>query len=71
MVSVVATAFSITIVALELASSNFGPRLLRNFMQNIGNQIAIGTFIATFIYCLLVLAIALLLSSATKQPPKF
>ncbi|HAX76276.1 MAG TPA: DUF2254 domain-containing protein [Cyanobacteria bacterium UBA11372] len=55
MVSVVATAFSITIVALQLASSNFGPRLLRNFMQDTGNQIVLGTFIATFIYCLLVL----------------
>jgi len=55
MVSVVATAFSITIVALQLASSNFGPRLLRNFMQDTGNQIVLGTFIATFIYCLFVL----------------
>ncbi|GET41552.1 hypothetical protein MiSe_63640 [Microseira wollei NIES-4236] len=55
MVSVVATAFSITIVALTLASSNFGPRLLRNFMQDTGNQIVLGTFIATFIYSLLVL----------------
>ncbi|MEP6515234.1 DUF2254 domain-containing protein [Microcoleus vaginatus] len=55
MISVVATAFSITIVALQLASSNFGPRLLRNFMQDTGNQIVLGTFIATFIYCLLVL----------------
>jgi len=55
MVSVVATAFSITIVALQLASSNFGPRLLRNFMQDTGNQIVLGTFIGTFIYCLLVL----------------
>jgi uncharacterized membrane protein len=42
-------------VALQLASSNFGPRLLRNFMQDTGNQIVLGTFIATFIYCLLVL----------------
>jgi uncharacterized membrane protein len=33
MISVAATAFSITIVALQLAASNFGPRLLRNFMQ--------------------------------------
>ena len=55
MVSVVARAFSITIVALQLASSNFGPRLLRNFMQDTGNQIVLGTFIGTFIYCLLVL----------------
>ncbi len=55
MVSVVATAFSISIVALQLASSNFGLRLLQNFMQDTGNQIVLGTFIATFIYCLLVL----------------
>ena len=55
MVSVCATAFSITIVALQLAASSFGPRLLRNFMQDTGNQIVLGTFIGTFIYCLLVL----------------
>ena len=53
--TVIATAFSITIVALQLAASNFGPRLLRNFMQDTGNQVVLGTFIATFIYCLLVL----------------
>jgi uncharacterized membrane protein len=55
MVTVAATAFSITIVALQLAASTFGPRLLRNFMQDTGNQIVLGTFIATFLYCLLVL----------------
>ncbi|WP_026736320.1 DUF2254 domain-containing protein [Fischerella sp. PCC 9605] len=55
MVSVTATAFSITIVALQLAASNFGPRILRNFMQDTGNQIVLSTFIGTFIYCLLVL----------------
>lgn len=55
MITVAATAFSITIVALQLAAANFGPRLLRNFMQDTGNQIVLGTFISTFIYCLLVL----------------
>ncbi|MFM2064066.1 MAG: hypothetical protein RLZZ507_3737 [Cyanobacteriota bacterium] len=55
MMSVAATAFSITIVALQLASRNFGPRLLRNFMRDTGNQIVLGTFLATFIYSLLVL----------------
>ncbi len=54
-ITVATTAFSITIVALQLASSNFGPRLLRNFMQDMGNQIVLGTFIGTFAYCLLVL----------------
>lgn len=55
MATVAGTAFSITIVALQLAASNFGPRLLRNFMQDIGNQIVLGTFTGTFLYCLLVL----------------
>jgi len=55
MVTIASVTFSITIVALQLASSQFGPRLLRNFMRDRGNQIAIGTFIATFTYCLLVL----------------
>ncbi len=47
--------FSITIVALQLASSPFGPRLLRNFMQDTGNQVVLGTFISTFVYSLMVL----------------
>jgi len=55
MITVPGVAFSITIVSLTLASSQFGPRLLRNFMQDKGNQLVLGTFIATFMYCLLVL----------------
>ncbi len=55
MVSVATTAFSIMIVALQLASSQFGPRLLRNFMQDTGNQVVLGTFISTFVYSLMVL----------------
>jgi uncharacterized membrane protein len=55
MATVATTAFSITIVALQLASSQFGPRLLRNFMQDTGNQIVLGTFISTFVYSLMVL----------------
>lgn len=54
-ISVAGTVFSITMVALSLASSQLGPRLLRNFMQDTGNQVVLGTFTATFIYCLLVL----------------
>lgn len=55
MMTIASVTFSITIVALQLASSQFGPRLLRNFMRDLGNQISIGTFIATFTYCLLIL----------------
>ncbi len=54
-ISVAGTTFSITIAALSLASGQFGPRLLRNFVRDTGNQIVLGTFVATFLYCLLVI----------------
>jgi uncharacterized membrane protein len=55
MITVAGTVFSITIVALTLASSQFGPRLLRNFVGDTGVQITLGTFTATFLYCIFVL----------------
>jgi uncharacterized membrane protein len=55
MVTVVALAFSITIVSLQLAVAQLGPRLLRNFVRDRSNQIVLGTFVATFVYCLVVL----------------
>jgi len=55
MITVAGVVFSITIVALTLASSQFGPRLLVNFMRDTTNQVVLGIFIATFMYCLLVL----------------
>lgn len=47
--------FSILMVALSNASSQFGPRILRTFMGDLGTQVSLGTFIATFVYSLLVL----------------
>ncbi|MCK7593101.1 DUF2254 domain-containing protein [Pseudomarimonas salicorniae] len=55
MIAIAGTVFSMTLVALSLASSQLGPRLLRNFMRNTVNQVVLGTFVATFMYCLLVL----------------
>ena len=55
MITVAGVVFSITVVALQLASSQFGPRILRNFMRDRGNQIVLGTFVATFVYSLLIL----------------
>jgi uncharacterized membrane protein len=54
-IGVAGTTFSITIAVLSLASGQFGPRLLRGFMRDRGNQIVLGTFTSTFLYCLLVL----------------
>lgn len=47
--------FSITIIALQLASSQFSPRVLRTFLRDRGSQVALGIFVATFVYSLLVL----------------
>ncbi len=55
MITVAGVVFSITMVVLTLASSQFGSRLLKNFMHDMGNQVVLGTFISTYIYCLLVL----------------
>lgn len=55
MMTIIGVVFSITIVALALASTQFGPRLLRNFMKDKGHQMVLGTFTSTFIYCLMVL----------------
>jgi uncharacterized membrane protein len=55
MITVAALTFSMTMLSLQLASSQFGPRLLRNFMRDRVNQAMLGIFIATFVYCLLVL----------------
>ncbi|MBA3059327.1 MAG: DUF2254 domain-containing protein [Gammaproteobacteria bacterium] len=55
MIAIAGTVFSMTLVALSLASSQLGPRLLRNFMRDTANQVVLGTFVATFLYCLLVL----------------
>ena len=55
MVTVAGVVFSITIVALSYASSQYGPRVLTNFMSDRGNTVTLGTFIATFLYCLMVL----------------
>jgi uncharacterized membrane protein len=55
MVTVGGVVFSVTIVALTLASQQFGPYLLRHFTQDRGNQVTLGTFIATFVYCLMIL----------------
>jgi uncharacterized membrane protein len=54
-ITVVGLVFSITIVALTLASTQFGPRMLRNFIRDRGVQVTLGTFVATFVYAVLAL----------------
>jgi uncharacterized membrane protein len=54
-ITVVGVVFSIVIVALTLTSTQFGPRMLRNFIRDRGTQITLGTFVATFVYAVLTL----------------
>lgn len=55
LITVVALAFSGTIVAIQQASTQFSPRVIRNFMRDRGNQTVFGAYIATFVYALLIL----------------
>jgi uncharacterized membrane protein len=54
-ITVVGVVFSITMVTLTLASTQFGPRMLRNFIRDRATQFTLGTFVATFVYATLVL----------------
>jgi uncharacterized membrane protein len=55
LITVTGVVFSMTLVGLSLASQQFGPRLVGNFMRDRGNQLALGAFVGTFLYCLMVL----------------
>ncbi len=54
-ITVIGLVFSITIVALTLASTQFGPRILRNFTRDRGTQVTLGVFVASFVYVVLAL----------------
>jgi uncharacterized membrane protein len=54
-ITVIGVVFSIVIVALTLTSTQFGPRMLRNFIRDRGTQVTLGTYVATFVYAVLTL----------------
>jgi len=54
-ITVLGVVFSVTIVALTLASQQFGPRMLRNFIRDVGTQVTLGSFVATFVFAVLTL----------------
>lgn len=55
-IGVAGTVFSINIAALSLAAGQMGPRLLRNFTRDRGNQATLGSFLGSFAYALTLLA---------------
>jgi uncharacterized membrane protein len=64
-ITVAGVLFSITILVLQLASQQFGPRMLRNFIRDQGTQVSLGAFVATFVYSILTLV------SVTDPPREF
>ena len=54
-ITVIGVVFSITILALTLASQQFGPRMMRNFVRDTGNQVTLGIFVGTFVFSVLAL----------------
>ena len=55
MMSVMGVTFSMTLLALTLASSQYTSRILRNFMRSRVTQVTLGTFAGIFVYCLIVM----------------
>ncbi|MDC8830005.1 DUF2254 domain-containing protein [Alteromonas gilva] len=53
MITVTSIAFSMTLVSLTLASNQFGPRLIRNFMHDRNTQAVLGILVSTFLFCLI------------------
>jgi uncharacterized membrane protein len=55
MITVAGVVFSISLVSISLVSSQFGPRVLPNFLKDRSNQVVFGAFIASFMYSLIIL----------------
>ncbi len=55
MITTVGVVLSLTVVSLQLASSQFSPRVMRSFIRDRLSQTVIGLLVATFFYCVLIL----------------
>ncbi len=55
LITIVGVLFSITIVVLQQAASQFTPRVMGNFIRQTGTQLTLGIYLATFLYALLIL----------------
>src|SRR5512142_2090257 len=49
-ITIIALLLGLTVVALQLSSTQFSPRLLRNFLRDRPNQVVLSAFVATFAY---------------------
>jgi len=64
-ISVGGVAFSVTMVALTLTSGQYGPRILRNFLDDSVNKFTLGLFLGTYVYTLIVMT-----GYAAKDTPR-
>ncbi len=55
MITVAGVTFSMTLLMLSYASARLGPHLVSGLLRDRGSQLVLGTFIATFIYSIVVL----------------
>lgn len=55
MITLTALVFSITVLALQLASGQFSPRVIRNFLRDPATKLAMATFVGTFVYAIMLL----------------
>jgi uncharacterized membrane protein len=55
LITVVSVAYSVTMIAIQQAATQYSPRVLRNYTKDRGNQVVLGIYVATFTYALLVL----------------
>ncbi|HEU4490730.1 MAG TPA: DUF2254 domain-containing protein [Jiangellales bacterium] len=65
--TVTSLSFSLTVISLQLASSQFSPRLLRTFAQDRVVRGTLAVFLCTFAYCLAVLRV---ISGSDEDPPE-
>lgn len=54
-ITVTTLTFSLTVITLQLASSQYSPRLLRGFLRDLGTQAVLSVLLATATYSLVVL----------------
>ena len=54
-ISVGGVSFSVTMVALTLTSGQYGPKVLRHFLEDNDSKISLGLFLGAFVYSLVVL----------------
>ncbi len=55
MITVTSLTFTLTVVVLQMAASQYSPRLLRTFVSDLGNQAVLAIFLSTFAFSLTVL----------------